>query len=162
MKISTTIKRAVFATTALGLASSSAIADGLYKLYSIGEATPMGTIEIMDDVTVEGTKFVTWWVPKYKMMLYIPPEAAYVTMEDNNPINGKPFKGGWFSHKSKEEVGSAACEESEKDETGKERFLGGDLTWTTYVDKNNYTFEISLGSCDDPIKPWGQNGTAKG
>ena len=162
MTLKTAIRSTLFSTAALALASSSAFADGLYDLYSIGEATPMGTIEIMEDVTYDGDKYATWWVPKFQMMLYIPPEAAYVTMEDNSPLNGKKFKGGWFSHKSKAEVGSAACEETEKDENGKERFLGGDLTWTTYVDKNDYTFEISLGSCDDPVKPWGQNTDAKG
>ncbi len=156
------IKRAIFSTAALALASSSAFADGLYDLYSIGGANPMGTIEIKDDVTIEGTKFVSWWVPRYKMMIYIPPEAAYVTMQDNSPLNGKKFEGGWFSHKSKAELGSAACEDSEKDETGKERFLGGDLTWTLYVNKDDYNFEISLGSCDDPVRPWAQNTNAKG
>lgn len=162
MAFTAAIKNTFYSTAALALATSPAFADGLYDLYSIGEANPMGTIEIKDDVTLDGTKYVTWWVPKYQMMLYIPPEAAYVTMEDNSPLNGKKFTGGWFSQKSKAELGSAACDESEKDETGQERFLGGDLTWTLYVNKNDYNFEISLGNCDDPVKPWGQNTDAKG
>lgn len=162
MKFTTLLKSTIFSAATLALASSTAMADGYYKLYSIGDAKPMGTIEIMDDVTIEGTQYVTWWVESMQMMLYVPPEASYVTMENNNPINGKPFKGGWYSHKSKAELGSAVCSEFEEDETGKERFLGGDLIWTVYVDKNDYTFEISLGSCDDPVKPWGKNNTAKG
>jgi len=138
------------------------MADGTYNLYSIGQSNPMGTIEIQGDVTVDGREYVTWWVPKYKMMLYIPPEATYVTMEDNSPVNRKRFIGGWFSHKTRAEVGSSACEESEMDETGQERYLGGDLQWTVLVDKYNYNFEISLGNCDDPVEPWGHDTDTKG
>ena len=160
------IKVAVCATVALFLGVSSVWADGTYKLYPIGESYPLGyqqipngdgEISIQNDVTYDGDTYATWWVERLKMMIYIPTKAAYVTVEENNPIIGKKFKGGWFSHKTKEELGAQVCDETEEDHAGKERFFGGDLEWTITSLAGVYEFQIALGSCEDPVKLWGSN-----
>ncbi len=157
-----TIKGALCATVAFVLGAGAAWADGTYNLYSIGEAIPLGQIEIQDDVVIDGTSYASWSFPTKKLTLYIPPEAAYVTMDANSPIIGRPFEGGWVAEGTPEELGSHVCSETRKDHTGEDRHLWGDLVWTVTSLADDYEFEISLGMCGGPVQPWAQSVNAKG
>jgi len=157
-----TLKGALCATVAFVLGAGAAWADGTYNLFSIGEAAPMGQIEIQDDVVIDGETYASWWVPTAKITIYIPPEAAYVNMDANNPLVGKSFEGGWVANHTREELGSHACSETMKDHNGEDRALWGDVKWTLTALGDNYDFEISLGKCGDPVEPWAQSVDAKG
>lgn len=152
----------VFATAGLVLGTGLAQADGLYDLYTIGDAERIGTIEIKDDVSIKDGTYSSWWVAEEKIMIYIPIEAAYVTMDANSPAIGKPFEGGWVAHGEPADLGSEACKKTQKDHTGTERHAWGDLTWTITSLSDAYEFEIHIGRCGKHVKPWAQNVDAKG
>lgn len=157
-----TVKRLFCATAMLVMGAGPALADGVYDLYRIGDADPIGTIEIQDDVAINDGTYSSWWVPAEKITIYIPTEAAYVTVDPNNPVIGKRFEGGWIAHGARADFGSDACEETRKDHTGTERHAWGDLTWTITSLSDVYEFEIHLGLCEGEVKPWAQNVDAKG
>lgn len=156
-----TIKGALCATAACFLGAGAAWADGSYSLYTIGNADPMGEIHIQGDVVIDGDTYAAWWVPGSQMMLFIPPDAAYVEMVAGNPDVGRPFEGGWVSHATPAELGANVCSDTVADDTGTERALWGTLTWTV-TSATDYEFEISLGTCDGAEAPWAQNVDAKG
>lgn len=152
----------VLATAGLVLGTGLAGADGLYDLYTIGDAERIGTIEIKDDVSIKGGTYSSWWVAEENIMIYIPTDAAYVTVDANNPVIGKRFEGGWVAHGERADFGSDACEETRKDHTGTDRHAWGDLTWTITSLADVYEFEIHMGLCEGDVEPWAQNVDAKG
>ncbi len=155
-------KIALGAVIAVGLGAGSAWADGSYTLYTIGNSVKAGEIHIQNDVQVDGETYSMWSVPQTKMLLYISPDAAYVTMDANSPVIGKPFGGGWVSTKSTRELRGAKCDEPVTDHAGVERPYWGTLTWTITSLSTTYDFEIKLGTCGGPEKPWAQSVDAKG
>ena len=141
------IKGAACALTTFLLGATFAWADVSYRLYATNGGYAIDQITIQDDVNIDGVTYSAWLVEGANMTLYVPTDAAYVTMDANSPVIGKPFRGGWVSNRTASDLGDAVCSEPVTDHNGTSRPLWGTLTWTITSLATSYDFEIKLGEC---------------
>ncbi len=127
-------------------------ADGQYDMYT-HEGERLGVLEIVRDISPD---FVLFKIDDLEMNLYVPPEAAYVTIDTRNPwIDTQArYQGSWVTTDA---VASNTCGGEEVDDhDGIPRKLWGDLVWTNTAldDDLNITFTIDLSACGGEMTPW--------
>jgi len=152
------------ALLACGIVSPAA-ADGVYKMYN-SDGTYIDEIEIIEDVTsASGEEFAVFEMADMHMRFYIDPDAAYVTMVEDNPVftEQRPFYGYWVSTASPDVGEWPICGGARNIETGEQFRVFGELVWRNYgIAPNGYgiAFSVDLGTCNDAPGPWAYSATA--
>ena len=159
----TILSKLLFGTVTAAFAATAAIADGVYKMYDYREGY-IDEFEIVGDVTgPDGNQYAMFEMRDMKMVFYIPPEAAYVTISHDNPIiaNNIPYSGYWVSTAAPGEAQWDSCNNgSVPDHNGVPRPLWGDLVHVyTELSADTYDlyFKLQIGSCGAIPEDWAFN-----
>jgi|GEM_PF-3103076 len=139
-------------TTLLALSlPQAALADGQYAMYT-PDGDSLGLLEIVGDVSPE---LVLFTLADHGIQIYVPPEAAYVTIDTTNPWidTTTQYKGWWVST---DDDYIKTCDTEIADHDAVPRTLWGDVVWTNTAldDALNITFTIDVSVCDGDVMPW--------
>jgi len=149
-------------TLTTALTATAASADGVEQLYQAWDNAYMGEMIIMGDVNLIDDGEMAWFeVPEQDMWIYIPTQAAYITLDANNPIirDSWKFEGWWVSTLPPHLEYGITCDYPAYDHTGTQRLSHGgiDITYTGIEDGYKLYFNMGLGTCYDPLQDWAYN-----
>ena len=152
------------AAVALCLAASEAAADGVYKIYDYREDV-IGELVLEGDVHLGSAgKVAMLTLASQNMVIYVPTEAIYLTLEESNPIirQRQVFEGGWIStDPNAERIWGACGGPAAVDHWGRERTVWGDIEWITTDLVNGFPeVVVRLGQCGNGVNDWGWTNVA--
>ncbi|MEL7116101.1 MAG: hypothetical protein AAGP08_10990 [Pseudomonadota bacterium] len=154
-----TFIRPAFCAVGLTFIGLSAAADGVDKMYNyLGEY--VDEFEIMGDVYVpdEG-EYAHFEMDHINARIYIPKDAAYVSIDANNPIirDSVAFEGGWVSTASPDEEGYRPCADGPVyDHEYVARDVWGEIEYRyLYLDgAYDLYFQMRRSVCGGPMEDW--------
>lgn len=157
--MSQTLTTLTIGLSLFALSLMPAYADGVDEMFT-ADGSFIDELEIIGDVIMpSGEMLVAFEMREQHLKIYIHPDAAYVTIDPNNPIlvQQTPFHGVWVSTQSPDVGDWPICNWSMFDEFGEPHAVHGTVIWTnTGIGANGYSlaFHIDLGTCDSRVSPW--------
>ncbi|OSQ51354.1 hypothetical protein [Marivita geojedonensis] len=136
-----------------------AYADGVDEMFT-ADGHFLGELEIVGDVVLpSGEEMTLFEMRDQHLKIYVHPDAAYVTMDPNNPIftQQTPFYGKWMSTASPDYLDYPVCKWNMTDENGEIQTVHGSIHWwNTGIGSDGYSlaFNLDFSTCDDLPSPW--------